>query len=385
MAAALNSTIRSSNNANKLLWGALPVALVVAAGIAVFATPRALILCSLGDLEHLAGSNDLALNSYADANAADPNLLKPLLAKATLLEQLGREDSLPVWKELLEHKSTRAVAAGHLAFLEMKKGNYEAALDYSDKWVEEQPKSERAYLERGIALSRLRRFDEAMKSIDQSLALRPTAQAREEKNSLVNKMQMLDIPAKILMEPSFENKPNDYWALLRDAQRQLSFEMITKCSKAIAMRPEDPHGYYLRGIAYAKCKRPAEAVMDLNTSLKLSKSQTMHFSLPQEIGSDLNLNSLLKKPDIGPDDVLYRIGEEYEHMGDLKQSLEYLNKAVAIAPHAQRNLYERRGRVYDLMGDHARAQADYAKANELARTQPAENEKSREFYLKMMY
>jgi tetratricopeptide (TPR) repeat protein len=74
---------------------------------------------------------------------------------------------------------------------------------------------------------------------------------------------------------------------------------------------------------------------------------------------------------LGKSDVCQRapgLGEAYRALGDLKNSLEHLNQAIALKPDSDW-FHRERGNTYRTMGNEQLAEADFAKMRELQQNQ----------------
>jgi tetratricopeptide (TPR) repeat protein len=118
-------------------------------------------------------------------------------------------------------------------------GQYEAARETLNRMLELRPDDPDTLTNRGVILSELKRYDEALIDYNRSLELRP------------------DHPATLTNRGSTYDELGRYDEALADYNRSLE------------LKPDDPDTLYNRGNTYAKLERYDEALADYNRSLEL--------------------------------------------------------------------------------------------------------------------
>jgi len=142
-------------------------------------------------------------------------------------------------------------------------------------------------------------------------------------------------------------------------------------SRAIALRPNDPHLYNLRGIAYSKMKDEARATADLEKAAALAPNDpepAMNRGIDHlERGEfDMAIAAFKMALKINPKapKAESNLGIAYERRGDLDEAIAHYDEAIRQKPkHA--NAYSNRAYALHRKGDHQRALDDCDRALKL--------------------
>lgn len=106
----------------------------LARGFLTQAPDNAGLLTLLGDAERALGQTDQALAAYERAAKQAPKALEPLVARANLLEALGRgRDARAALAQFQATQGESPVVLNLLASLELASGNHEAALRHANR------------------------------------------------------------------------------------------------------------------------------------------------------------------------------------------------------------------------------------------------------------
>jgi len=152
---------------------------------------------------------------------------------------------------------------------------------------------------------------------------------------------------------------------------KFSANAVAALTQAIALRPDDPQLYNLRGIAYSKLKDEANASADLEKAASLSPDDPEpamnrgvgHLERGEYDQAIAALEQALKINPKAPK-AESNLGIAYERRGDLDAAIQHYDEAIRQAPkHA--NAYSNRGYAYHLKGDHQRALDDCDRALKL--------------------
>lgn len=252
----------------------------------------------------------------------------------------------------------------------------EAIADYS-KAIELKPNYAKAYENRGKAYLGLGEYEKSLedkeraehirwsnknadKIIEEALNLNKHGKAKDA-------LELLNHAAELYPDNQFvfvnrgniyNNNFKDYDAAIADYNRTIKInpkfswsyinraiaygrlnrwnEAIIDCSKAIELDQNYARAYNQRAWAYCQIKNYEAAIVDANKALGLNPNEANYFDTRAWAYAGL------------------------ERYGD---ALADLNMAIKLSPEGW--LYNSRGKVYQLMGDEVKAQADFAKAKEL--------------------
>jgi tetratricopeptide (TPR) repeat protein len=116
---------------------------------------------------------------------------------------------------------------------------------------------------------------------------------------------------------------------------------IATFDRALRISPSLAEAYVQRGIAYTSLAEPDKALADFRKALQLNPNLTLAHN---------GISTILRE------------------RGDAKGAFDELTSSINIAPNEE--AYYQRGQMYEQMGDHKHAIADYDKAIELHRDSP---------------
>jgi len=145
---------------------------------------------------------------------------------------------------------------------------------------------------------------------------------------------------------------------------------IASYTKAIELKPDGAEIYYNRGIAYKNLKKYQKAISDFDRAIKIKPDDVKFLTLKGICYHDWKMYKkaievYLKAIKIKPNGITYsRIGDNFRHIGELKESLKYLDKAIGIEPDKSYH-YRSRGASFFMLKEYEKAIADFDKAIEL--------------------
>jgi tetratricopeptide (TPR) repeat protein len=146
---------------------------------------------------------------------------------------------------------------------------------------------------------------------------------------------------------------------------------VSYLDHALALKPEDPELYNLRGVAFSKMDEPGRAAADWRKAAELA---------PKDAGPLMNVGvdhlrrgevdqaiaALTAALDRDPADatIYSNLGTAFEKRGDLDQAIANYDQAIALRPDYA-NAYSNRGYARHRKGDHQGALSDCEKAIEI--------------------
>ena len=130
--------------------------------------------------------------------------------------------------------------------------------------------------------------------------------------------------------------------------------------------------YFGRGVEYGDLNKPQLAIQDFTKALELDPTMRDAYkfrgSLYAQAGQiDLALKDIEKYLTYDPEDAVSwnNLAEIYFRQNKLQQALDAFTKTIELKPGVP-DLYQKRAKVYEMMGDPARAAADIQMARERA-------------------
>ncbi|THU38046.1 tetratricopeptide repeat protein [Niastella caeni] len=216
---------------------------------------------------------------------------------------------------------------------------FNKAVELFSKSIENKEELAKSYLFRGAAKIFLRQTDEALKDLDQSKQLDPSNVILD---YYYGKLYYLKRDAKLAIEyfNKVISKAPDAAAYSERAEAKFQLKdfkgCITDQDAAIIMDSTREYSYALRGFAKVKLKKYEEAVIDLNTSLRLKP----------------NKNAYTWRG------IVWSFTNKHEN------AIDDYSKALAFDP-KNAEVYCYRGIAYSYAGKKAEACADLKKSYEL--------------------
>jgi tetratricopeptide (TPR) repeat protein len=261
-------------------------------------------------------------------------------------EAMEREDWVAAAEQLewlLEGPSAEAVFANDLGYVEMQMDNMERALAALDRAVSLDPEYERAHYNRGMALTRLKRPDEAIEAYRKAIAL----------NDFYYEA-WINLGLLYYKEGDLEESRK---AFLKVTDRTRS----SRFNKA----------YYQLGLIAANTGDDAEAVEYYSESILLDPSHvpsyinkgTALLRLEQLSGAE---EALEKAASLDPENYLahYNLGLVLRRQEKFAEAKAAYRKAVALKP-ASKKAWLNLGYVHAFLGETGKAEDAFARALEI--------------------
>jgi Tfp pilus assembly protein PilF len=160
-----------------------------------------------------------------------------------------------------------------LAFIYFQRADYQGALHHIDRALKLQPDNAEAFFNRGLALHKLDRLDDAVASYDRALALKHDyAEAFYNRGHALHAQNRLDealasYDRAVALRPgaadAFNNRGNTLLELKRLDEALASYE------RAIALKPDFAEAFVSRGVALHKLDRLEDAVASYDRAIAL--------------------------------------------------------------------------------------------------------------------
>ena len=233
-------------------------------------------------------------------------------------DEKNHKQAEKLFTEAIELNPLNALAWHNRGWAYIEQKNYQQALTDFNKSSELNPHSELPYFGRGFVYIEQKKYSEAVREYDKVIEMNPKYAAawnnRGAAKSWLNQMQ----------------------------------EAIADYNKAIELNPNYDKAYENRGKAFSALGERGKATADFQRAMKIYSSNK---------GGDKLIEEALS----------------LSERGDFTAALDCLNQAAKLYPDNQYvfvnrgNIYKdnRRGELYRLMGDEAKAKADFAKAKKI--------------------
>ena len=252
----------------------------------------------------------------------------------------------------------------------------EAIADYN-KAIELNPNYYQAYENRGKAFNALGEhgkastdFKRAMKIYNSNKGgdkLIEEALELSERGEATAALDRLNQAAKLYPDNQyvFVNRGNIYKDNFHDYDAA-----IADYNRTIEINPKFPWSYHNRGIVLGRLKRWDEAIADYGLAIELDPNYASAYNGRAWANCQLGkfeeaLPDANKAIELTPNEANFLDTRAFAYMGlkRYEEALADLNNALKLSQEGW--IYNRRGELYQLMGDEAKAKADFAKAKKL--------------------
>ena len=252
----------------------------------------------------------------------------------------------------------------------------EAIADY-DKAIELKPNYVQAYENRGKAydalgdnaraaedLNRAAKIDSSNKGADKIIE---EYEALVKRGKFTEALNLLNQAAELFPDNQFVfvNRGNLYNNNFRDFDKA-----IADYNKTIEINDKFSWPYHNRAIALGRLKRWDEAIADYGRAIELNPTFASAYNGRAwsycQIGNfEAALVDADKALELMPNEANYfdTRASAYAGLGRFDEALADINRAIKLSPEGW--LYHARGKIYKLMGDDAKAKADFDKAKQL--------------------
>lgn len=319
-----------------------------------------------------------ALTDFNRATELDPNSDLPYSGRGlAYYYQKKYSAAIKEYTKVIELNPNYAVAYNNRGAAYSWQGNMrEAVVDYS-KAIELNPNYAKAYENRGKAYSGLGENKKSAEDRERSEHIRwsnknadkiiAEALALCKRGEIDAALSLYNQAAESYPDNRYVyiNRGNLYNNELKDYETA-----IADYNEVIEISPNFSWAYYNRGIAYERMGRLENAVADYSKAIEMDTNYAMAYNnrawTYSEMGLyDKALPDINKALKLQPNEVTFYDTRAciYKGLKKYKEALADIDKAIKIS--AEGWLYNRRGEIYQEMGDDAKAQSDFAKAREL--------------------
>jgi len=215
---------------------------------------------------------------------------------------------------------------------------------------------------RGGVLIALKRYDEAIADLTQSITLKPDAatyydRSRAYMEKKDEEKQLADLTASIRLKPT--KMAYVYRGSIYD-KRKDQVNALADYNGLIAVAPEYGNGYYLRGRIYFDQGKTDLAEADFAKAIALDPSMKSSVSSLKTLASTSKLLAEMKSRPKTPLEEINSAGYDHTTKKEWDLAIAAFTKAIALAPTDHWG-YINRGRAYSGKGDYVKALADINK------------------------
>ena len=232
------------------------------------------------------------------------------------------------------------------------------------------------YFNRARAYTKTESYDQALEDIRQGEKLMPYFPKNYFLESLIYQKQGKKQLAKQRMDigTMYELMYQGHYFLagVMAEQSDLNEMALNLLHKAVEQEPGNRDVYSVRGLVYAKLSQPEKGIADLTKALSIKESAMDYNNrgecyryLKQYNKARKDYASALRLASTDSDyhAVYDSMGQLAFDQGDYKRAVEYLTKALSIAPYEDG--YKTRSQAFRKLGDNQKADQDEASIQEL--------------------
>jgi tetratricopeptide (TPR) repeat protein len=254
--------------------------------------------------------------------AAPPTLaeLESIFDQALAFHRAGLlAEAEQLYRRVLEHRPGSFDCQHLLGVISYQRGNCLEAVRQIDAALKINSRVADAHLNRGNALLRLKRFEEALASYDKAIALKgePDAMLLNCRGSALRNLGRLD-EAMVALDRAIELRPdlveafNNRANVLKDLERLDA--ALEDYDRAIALKPDNADAFNNRGNLHKLLERDEQALLDYEKAIAL-------------------------KPDYA--EAFYNHGTMLCDLGRFETALPQLSRAIEIRPDYAEAFYNR--------------------------------------------
>jgi excisionase family DNA binding protein len=251
----------------------------------------------------------------------------------------------------------------------------ERTIESYNRSIELDPRSPRAYLNRGNTYYSLGKTQNAIDDLDRAIEIDPnyapayynlgviSGDLGDKKRAVAEYGKAIELNQNIPC--AYHNRGNAY-SSLGDQQ-----SAVADYNKAIAIDPEFSLAYNGRGAAYEILSDHERAIKDYDKAIKLDPNYSIAYYNRGSAYSNLGdykraINDYTVAIEIDPKDYLNFFGRglAFYYLGDYERAIEDYTEAIKLNSEYA-NVYKNRGIVYVAIGENLMALADYERYLEL--------------------
>lgn len=284
--------------------------------------------------------------------------------------------AIELYDEAIRVNPKNAIAYGNRALAHSYLTEYAEAIEDNNIAVSLDPKYAGAFRNRGTAYAELDNHQQALKDYIKAIELDPNDSIAyfNRGKSYVKLGQhaqaIQDYDKATELNPSdaaaYFNRGNSY-----DDLKQYE-QAIQDYSKAVELNPKYASAYYNRGISHRKQNQYEQAIQDYNKAIELDPNNSDVFNSRAFAYAYINefdkaVFDAEKALSLKPDDpyFLHTYGFIYLQQENWEKAIAYFTKALSFDDELK-VAYEDRAKAYRAIGEIEKAEADEAKARELA-------------------
>src|SRR6516162_9934171 len=270
--------------------------------------------------------------------------LASAFSQALALHQAGRlAEAEKIYGQILKVQPNHFDSLHLVGVIYAQRGNHVESVRQIDLALKINPKAAYAHNNRGNALQKLNRLDDALASYDQAIALKPDyAEALYNRGNALQELNRLDdalasYDKAIALKPDYAEAFNNRGLALQELKRLE--EALASYDKALALKPDYAEAFTNRGVALQELNRLEEALASYDRALAVKPDYAEAFNNRGNVLRELKrledaLASYDKAIALKPDsaEAFNNRGNALQELKRLDDALASYDKAIALKP-----------------------------------------------------
>ena len=302
-----------------------------------------------------------AIVQFTSAIAAEPSNTDYYMSRGKVYEQLQKyPEAKADYEKIIVFAPKNSDAFTRLGAVENRMKNYAAALPPLNRASALARRDHEIYLEKTITLLGLQKYDQALKSSDTALIIKPDAMDYYYRGVIYAKLKNDAMAKKEFENAISKNKTlaEPRLALAELLLNTMPQESMTQCNEVLKLNDRNTDAYTLRSMIYKKNLDFPNAINDLSKNLLIDPSNAEFYlqrgTLYQEFNQHANaISDLTKYITMRPDsaNAYFRRAKSYEEILSFDKAMQDYSKITALSEfdmRARKMLKDAQARLYEL-------------------------------------
>lgn len=284
-------------------------------------------------------------------------------------------------------RSYSIAEAGAIALREHTLGNHQNAVDIYNRIRVKTPGHAEIHINLGVSLQAMRRYDDALKSFDQAIAIKPDhAEAHNNRGAILQLLNrqteaLASYDQAITLKSDYANAHHNRGCILKQLRRY--DEALQSFEKAVAVNPDHAEAHNNRGIALQEMRRYDEALASFGKAMEITPTHAgacnnrgvIRVIKGQMAEAERMFLQAIRLHPVFPDAWFNLVNiRKYQTVDDPDvEDIGHLLKLTGSSLDAKEQLHFALGKIFDDCGRYDEAFAFYRVANEIRNCRVAYN------------
>lgn len=302
-----------------------------------------------------------AIAQFTSAIGLEPSNTEYYLSRGKVYEQLMKyPEAKADYEKIIVFEPKNADAFVRLGVVENRMNNYTAALNFLNRATSLAKRDHEAYKEKAITLLGLQKYDQALRSSDTALLIKPDAMDYHYRGVIYARLRN-DVMAKSEFEKAISKDKTlaePRLALAELLTNTFPQAAMDQCNEVIRMYDKNTTAYTLRSLIYKKNLDFPNAINDISKNILIDPENPDFYlqrgALYQEFNQHTNaIGDFSKYITMRPDsaNAYFMRARSYEEVLNLDKAMEDYAKITVLSEfdmRARKMLKDAEARLYEL-------------------------------------